>query len=437
MGRRLGSSARLQRDREFWFLGALLLTGSSLSGCSVGAHASGSVNTNGEARAQAASQAESKPPPGLVETAPVETAPAEPPAIQLKQGRLEYRGVINFEYDRAALRQDAATSQTLAEFRQFLEKHPEVSLEIEGHTDSRGSEDYNLDLSERRALSLRDWLVANGIDGERLTAVGKGEGDPQVPESEACRNADGQELPGCEETWATNRRVVFEVTQGEETIEEPPPPPPLPAPLPAAPSRVVPAPEPLPACPWLFGGHLALPGPNSLVMVAAAVQPAVCWLEVSVGMGYGAGRYSASAAGLTARGHTTSFTFPLRATVWFMEQGHSLVGDLGLGVTHFRMKATAANAFDGSYAYTRNATPFLSTLALGYGWRPEGPQPGYRFTAMLGGVFHPTSMGDSSSDTDGPFVPAVADQLGNALDDRTEDYTDPNLFFEASLGLMF
>jgi len=397
------------------------------------------VNTGGEARAQAASQAEVKPaPPGPVEKAPVAPPPAaEPPAIQLKQGRLEYRGVINFEYDRAELREDELTSRTLAEFRQFLEKHPEVSLEIEGHTDSRGSEDYNLDLSERRAASLRDWLVNNGIDGERLTAVGKGEGDPQVPESEACRNADTEQLPACEDTWATNRRVVFEVTQGEETIEEPPPPPPLPAPAPVAPTALAPAPEPLPACPWLFGGHLALPGPNSLVLVAASVQPAVCWLEVSLGMGYGAGRYSASAAGLTARGHTTSFTFPLRATVWFMEQGHSLVGDLGLGVTHFRMKATAANAFDGSYAYERNATPVLSTLALGYGWRPEGPQPGYRFTAMLGGVFHPTTMGDSSSQTDGAFAPATADQLDSALDDRTEDYTDPDLFFEASLGLMF
>src|SRR5688500_16123917 len=132
-------SARLQRDREFWFLGTLLLLGSCLGGCSVGAHASGSVHTSGEARADAASQAEKPAPPAAV--APASTA--EPPAIQLKQGRLEYRGVINFEYDLAALREDAVTSRTLAEFREFLEKHPEVSLEIEGHTDSRGSEDYN------------------------------------------------------------------------------------------------------------------------------------------------------------------------------------------------------------------------------------------------------------------------------------------------------
>jgi len=190
-------------------------------------------------------------------------------------------------------------------------------------------------------------------------------------------------------------------------------------------------------CPWLFGGHLGALGPRSLVTVAAVTQPGVCWLELGLGVGYAAGRYSAGAGGLTAHGHTTSFTIPLRATAWFMERGHSLVADLGLGVTHFRMKATAANVYEGSYTYTRNTTPFLSTLALGYGWRPEGAQPGYRFTALVGGVFYPTTMGRSKSDRDGPFAPGTAAQLDSALDERTDDLTDADLFLEVALGLLF
>jgi len=417
---------------KFGLLALMLAAGGSWA-CSFSAQATGSVDSGADAHANAASavkvQEQPAPPPPSAPAAP-------PPPIQLKQGRLEYRGVINFEYDRAALRDDTETTRTLAEFRKFLQEHPEVSLEIEGHTDSRGSDEYNLDLSDRRAASVRDWLVANGIDGARLSAVGKGEGDPQLPEPAECRDTEQENVAACEETWAENRRVVFEVTGGEETIEEPPPPPPPPLPVatPVAPPLVQ---APVSECPWLFGGHLGALGPRSLVTVAAVTQPGVCWLELGLGMGYGAGRYSASGFGLTAHGHYSSFTIPLRATVWFMERGHSLVLDLGIGVTHFRMKATAANVYEGSYAYTRNTTPFLTTLGLGYGWRPEGPQPGYRFTALLGGAFYPTTMGDSSSSTEGPFVPAAADQLSNALDERTEDFTDAAVFLEAALGLLF
>jgi outer membrane protein OmpA-like peptidoglycan-associated protein len=359
---------------------------------------------------------------------------AAEPAIALREGRLDYRGVINFEYDEAALRDDEETSETLDEFRRFLEDHPEVSLEIEGHTDSRGADEYNLDLSARRASALRDWLVTNGIDESRLTAVGKGESEPQMSEPELCREAEPEDTSSCEHAWATNRRVVFEVTGGEETIEPPPPPP--------APSAATPeADEPVRAdeldCPWLVGGHLNGLGPNSLVMVAGAAQPGLCWLEVSLGIGFGAGRYSASAAGLEARGQYSRFAVPLRGRVWFMEQGHSFVGDLALGATHYRMQAASADGTNGYLDYTRNSTPFLSALALGYGWRPEGPQPGYRFTAMLGGVLHPTRMKDSSFDTDGDFSAAVAGQLSTALDERTQDFTDPSLFAEVSLGLLF
>ncbi len=413
--------------------GALaVLWGLSAAGCHFSAQASGQAHTGGETHAEAKAATETE---SSTEPAPPSKAA---PSIQYRKGRLEYRGVINFEYDKAALRSDPATTETLAEFKKFLAKHSNVSLEIEGHTDSRGSDEYNLDLSERRAYAVRDWLIENGVDESRLTAVGKGETAPQTPEPEGCQDAEPPDTAACEEAWATNRRVVFEVTGGEETLPEAEP-----APLAASPA---PPPEPRPeaapaasvrSCPWLFGGHLNGLGPNSFVMVAAATQPGVCWLELSLGGGYATDRFSASAAGLRARGHLTSLTFPLRGRIWFMEQGHSLVGDVGLGFTHFRMSATSADAAGGRLDYTRRTTPLLSSLALGYGFRPEGAQPGYRFTAMLGGIFHPTRLGDSSSRTENGFSAANAADLSTALDERTEDYTDPGLFGEVSLGLLF
>ena len=59
--------------------------------------------------------------------------------IEYKEGKLEYEGVINFEYDKANLRSDASTQKTLGDFEKFLKDHPDVTLQIEGHTDSRGS----------------------------------------------------------------------------------------------------------------------------------------------------------------------------------------------------------------------------------------------------------------------------------------------------------
>ncbi len=70
------------------------------------------------------------------------------------------------------------------------------TFSIEGHTDSRGSSLYNLDLSERRAIAIRNILIAKGVPPERLTAVGRGEDFPI---------ADGD----TEEDYQKNRRVVF------------------------------------------------------------------------------------------------------------------------------------------------------------------------------------------------------------------------------------
>jgi outer membrane protein OmpA-like peptidoglycan-associated protein len=67
----------------------------------------------------------------------------------------------------------------------FLNKYSDRTVLIEGHTDSIGSEDYNLGLSQRRADSVRSYLVQQGISSSRLSAAGKGKGSPVADNSSA------------------------------------------------------------------------------------------------------------------------------------------------------------------------------------------------------------------------------------------------------------
>jgi outer membrane protein OmpA-like peptidoglycan-associated protein len=72
----------------------------------------------------------------------------------------------------------AGASSHLDKLVTFLDKYPDRTVLIEGYTDSVGSEDYNQGLSQRRADSVKSYLVAQGVDSTRLAASGKGESDP-------------------------------------------------------------------------------------------------------------------------------------------------------------------------------------------------------------------------------------------------------------------
>ncbi|MAE93671.1 MAG: hypothetical protein CL910_03325 [Deltaproteobacteria bacterium] len=89
--------------------------------------------------------------------------------------RIVLRGV-NFDFDKSAIRPDAAV--ILDEAIRILADRSEVRLRVEGHTDWTGTDAYNQGLSERRASSVRDYLVAHGIDAGRLTTAGFGESQP-------------------------------------------------------------------------------------------------------------------------------------------------------------------------------------------------------------------------------------------------------------------
>jgi len=102
--------------------------------------------------------------------------------IEELQARVTDRGLVLtlgdvlFESGRADLK--TGTAGNLNKLVLFLNKHPDRSVAIEGYTDSVGSEDYNQALSQRRADSVRSYLVRQGIGSGRLTASGMGMIDP-------------------------------------------------------------------------------------------------------------------------------------------------------------------------------------------------------------------------------------------------------------------
>ena len=99
---------------------------------------------------------------------------------------------VNFEFDSARL--TASSTATLNEAVKILKRHAGTKVEVAGHTDSQGSAEYNLGLSERRAQAVADYLIANGANASNISVKGYGESNPV---------ADN----GTKEGRAANRRV--------------------------------------------------------------------------------------------------------------------------------------------------------------------------------------------------------------------------------------
>jgi len=134
------------------------------------------------------------PPPPAPAPAP---APAPEPAPAPQAQRIVLRGV-QFDLDKADIRADAGV--ILDEAANQLNQVPGARVSVEGHTDSSGADSYNQSLSERRAGSVRDYLVSKGVDGGRLTTAGFGESQPVADNA----TAEGRAL---------NRRVELKVQE--------------------------------------------------------------------------------------------------------------------------------------------------------------------------------------------------------------------------------
>jgi peptidoglycan-associated lipoprotein len=138
--------------------------------------------------------------PAPVSTPTPTPAPVETPAVAPDNRRAVVEDRIYFALDRADLSSEARAK--LAEKVEVLRASPDLTLRIDGHADERGSDEYNLALSKRRAAEAKRFLVQQGVDAGRLEVEGYGEEQPLDP-------ADN------EAAWALNRRAGFQVTGGK------------------------------------------------------------------------------------------------------------------------------------------------------------------------------------------------------------------------------
>jgi peptidoglycan-associated lipoprotein len=142
------------------------------------------------------------PPPPPPPSAPPPAATPAPPTeeelfTRMTLEELNAKGVLAdvfFAFDSVDLGPDART--VLQKNTDYLKRWTSTKVLVEGHADSRGTNEYNLALGERRAGAARDYVVSLGIPVDRVTVVSKGEEQPVCrEENEAC--------------WAKNRRGHF------------------------------------------------------------------------------------------------------------------------------------------------------------------------------------------------------------------------------------
>jgi len=117
--------------------------------------------------------------------------------------RIELSGDILFDFDKWDIR--PAAEPVLTQVAEVINKYPNAAVLIEGYTDSKGKDSYNLKLSDRRAASVKDWLMKKGgVGNKNITTKGMGEADPVAPNE----NPDGSDNP---EGRQKNRRVEITV----------------------------------------------------------------------------------------------------------------------------------------------------------------------------------------------------------------------------------
>ena len=116
--------------------------------------------------------------------------------VVITRGKLQILDKVFFELNKAVIRPESYA--ILYEVAATLNANPQIlKIEVQGHTDSRGADKYNLDLSDRRAAAVRTFLIDKGqVDGGRLTSKGYGETQPLEDRED-------------EQAWSKNRRVEF------------------------------------------------------------------------------------------------------------------------------------------------------------------------------------------------------------------------------------
>ncbi len=115
--------------------------------------------------------------------------------------------MINFDYDRSNIR-SGNDAQRLEQKLAILQANPSLRIQVVGHCDERGTDEYNMALGNRRAIAARRFLTDRGISESRITVRSRGEEEPIAMGSN-------------EAAWAQNRRAEFQITGGGNVLRRP------------------------------------------------------------------------------------------------------------------------------------------------------------------------------------------------------------------------
>ncbi|UQA57538.1 OmpA family protein [Polyangium aurulentum] len=131
------------------------------------------------------------------------------PVAYIKGDEITILDQVNFATDKDIILDDS--KPVLDQVVQVLSSRPDIrEVVIEGHTDVRANDKYNMGLSQRRVDSVKQYLVDHGIESERLNAVGMGHSKPMVDDS-GCIGSDDKLSDTCKYLTSKNRRVIFRI----------------------------------------------------------------------------------------------------------------------------------------------------------------------------------------------------------------------------------
>ena len=147
------------------------------------------------------------PPSAPPAPAPAPPAAGGPSAVAGRAALLaELGNVIHVDFDQDVSKpEDRPILDRKAE---IMKANPALRVRISGHADSRGSDEYNLVLGNKRALAARQYLIGRGVDGGRIDVTSFGEERPADPAEN-------------ETAWAQNRRAEFEIIAGGDRLVAP------------------------------------------------------------------------------------------------------------------------------------------------------------------------------------------------------------------------
>ncbi len=145
-----------------------------------------------------------------IEAETLETAPDAPkPEVSIPSGTVIVLDNIYYDFNKSAIRTGEASE--LVALANTMKKYPELVIELTSHTDTRGSAEYNMELSRKRSESSKSYLVLLGIDASRITTKAAGESSPRN------RCVDG--VPCSEEEHQYNRRTDVKIINPEKDMQ--------------------------------------------------------------------------------------------------------------------------------------------------------------------------------------------------------------------------